>query len=97
MITQFGSFLNENYLTLRDELYHFFEDLSIDIMIYAEDRQTFIVEFDFNLTKKEDWYEDFIGICMKWNYEVYIEGNRAYLNTIFGEIYTPEEYNQFDD
>lgn len=97
MITKFDSFLNENYLTIRDELYHFFDNLDIDIMIYVEDRQSFIVEFDFNLTKKEEWLEEFVNICKKWGYEVYVNNNKAHLTAIFGKIYTPEEYNQFDD
>lgn len=97
MITKFDKFLNENYLTIRDELFNFFYAMNIDIMIYVQDRQSFIVEFDFNLTKKEEWLEDFVNICKKWGYEVYVEKNKAYLTAIFGKIYTPEEYIQFDD
>ena len=89
--------INENYLSIRDELFTFFSGIGIDIMIYVEDRQSYIVEFDFNITKKEEWYEDFLEICQKWEYEGFVEGNKAFLSTIFGVIYSPEEYNQFDD
>ena len=101
MKTKFNHFINESwippYVSLKSNLYNFFENLGIDIQLY-EENQLITIEFNFEITDKESWFESFIELCNSESYDkYYIKKNVISIYRSLGIWRQPNEYIQFDD
>ena len=101
MKTKFNQFINESrvppYVSLKSNLYNFFENLGIESQI-LEEKQLITIELDFQITGKEDWFESFIELCDSESYDKhYIENNTIGVYRSLGLWSQPNQYTQFDD
>jgi len=98
MKTKFNQFINETqYVSLKSNLYNFFEDLDIDINL-IEENQMITIELNDIITGKEVWFESFISLCNFTSYDkYYIDNNKVCIYKSLGLLNQPNEYTQFDD
>lgn len=103
MIKKYNEFLNESfvppYVTIQGNLHAFFESIGIDVEI-QEDKQIIQIELPFNVTKKEEWWNDFVKVCNDKGHdfdEIYIKNNIIFCSRSLGLWSQPSQYNQFLD
>ena len=101
MKIKFNQFINESwvppYVSLKSNIYNFFENLGVDIQL-IEERQLITLEFNYDITGEEPWFESFLDLCNSESYDQhYIENNQILIYRSLGLWSQPNEYVQFDD
>jgi len=99
---RYNRFVNENfnspYVDLISNLYTFFEGKGYDVNIVKINYQSIDIELPFDITRKEEWWKEFIRITEPYGYDVInTTNNKICLSISLGIGKQPDTYISFSD